>query len=69
MKIAVYKYDKNSKPYLVHSKIKGLSYSLGLANYPEIEQDYYVSKNRLKILKKGTKRYKLAQKIIKKLLK
>ena len=69
MKIAVYNNDKNKIPYLVHSIDKRSNkVSLGLELYPEIEQDRHILLKELKLLKKGTKRFKFAETFIKNLL-
>jgi hypothetical protein len=66
MKIAIYKDDEKKVPYLVHFELEdeGLV-SLGLRNYPDVEQDYYTEVSEIEYLKKGTDEYKQAKKEIK----
>jgi hypothetical protein len=49
----VYFYDDSSKhPYLVHD-VLGKKVSLGLTEYPDVEQDYYVDMLDVKLFDKS----------------
>lgn len=69
MKIALIKKDIVTIPYLIHNINKDKKQiSLGLELYPDVEQNNYISLNKVKILKKGTKKYNYHKKIIESLL-
>ena len=65
MKIVIYKDDKQRYPYLIHKEVKE-KISLGLREYPEVEQDYYTSKEQIEYLR--GKELKEAKKFIKSLV-
>ena len=65
MKIAIIK----KVPYLIHRIDKDKKQiSLGLELYPDVEQNNYIDLNKVKILKKGTKKYNYHKKIVESLL-
>jgi hypothetical protein len=65
MKIIVYKNDKNRLPYLVHEQ-KEQQLSLGLYEYPDTEQDDFISIDRVEFLK--GKEYQKAKEFILKIM-
>jgi len=67
MNIAVYKNDNFRTPYLIHEVLKD-KVSLGIQDYPDIEQDFYTPLEEVEILKEGTAEYKRAKKTIEILL-
>ena len=67
MQIAVYKNDHFRTPYLIHEVLED-KVSLGVQNYPDIEQDFYTPLEEVEILEKGTAEYKRAKKTIEILL-
>ena len=67
MKLVYYKDESVNEPFLVLDETED-SYVLGLREYPDVEQDEYTPKTDVIEIQEGTKEYKVARKLIEKLL-
>lgn len=67
MKLVYYKDESINEPFLVLDETED-SYVLGLREYPDTEQDFYTKKTEVVEIQRGTKEYKVARKVINKLL-
>lgn len=65
--VVYYKDDQSKHPYLVHQVLDKNNIILGLKDFPEIEQDWYVSIDKISLFE-IKKEQELAEELIKKLL-
>lgn len=63
--IVYFKNDKDKFPFLVH-EVVGDKVSLGLENYPDVEQDHYTSVEQISLFEDDEVEF--AERLIKKLL-
>jgi hypothetical protein len=65
--IVYFKDDQSKHPFLVHEVLDDNNVILGLRKYPDIEQDFAVSKDKLSLFENGEESRK-AEKLMQQLL-